>query len=255
VTAQIVGELPKTSWITHLQDLHYDLLGGRIGRKVSGVAAGFQVAMCVSGLILWWPGTTRWMRGLWVDPRAGWRRINWDLHSATGFWSSAILLMWAISGVQFGFSQMFRQTVNAISPLTTLREPQSNPIVSGSTLDPASFIERARALVPGAEPALLVMPAAVTGPVLVQMAPGGHRDIYPGDEISLYFDQYTGALLERRAASDQGRSAGDFVVKGLGPLHTASFGGPAIRILWALLGLSFPILAISGFLMWWNRSR
>ena len=44
-------------------------------------------------------------------------------------------------------------------------------------------------------------------------------------------------------------------MKWLGPLHTATFGGSGIRILWALFGLSFPILAITGFIMWWNRAK
>jgi uncharacterized iron-regulated membrane protein len=255
VTAEVIGELPKTSWITRLQDLHFDLLGGRTGRKISGIAAGCLIAMFASGLILWWPGLARWTRSLWIDTRAGWRRINWDLHSAAGFWTFAFLMMWAISGVEFAFPQPFRQAVNAFSPLATLHDPQSTPMASGSSLGPADFIARAQALEPAAAPGLLVMPSSARSAVMVQMAPGGHADVYPNDEISLYFDQSTGALLERRASSEQSLAAGDVVMKWIGPLHTASFGGPAIRILWALLGLSLPMLAVTGFLMWWNRAR
>ncbi len=252
VTAQVIGELPKTSWITRLQDLHYDLLGGRTGRTVSGVAAACLIAMFASGLILWWPGASRWTRSLWIDARAGWRRINWDLHSVTGFWTFALLMIWAISGAEFAFPQPFRNAVTAISPLTVTRAPQSGSIAS-SSLEPSDFIARARSLEPHAKPGRLVMASGDRGSVLVLMARVDHGDFDTSDEISLYFDRYTGALLERRAAADQSASFGDVIMKWLGPLHTASFGGPIIRVLWAIFGLSFPILAITGFLMWWNR--
>jgi uncharacterized iron-regulated membrane protein len=252
VTARVIGELPKTSWITRLQDLHYDLLGGRTGRTISGIAAACLTGMFLSGLILWWPGISRWTRSLWIDTRSGWRRINWDLHSVTGFWLFALLAMWAISGVEFAFPQPFRKAVNAISPLTVARIPQSGPAGS-STLQAVDFIERARSVEPNTKPALLVMASDRRSAVLVQVTPTLHSEIYPSDEISLYFDQYTGALLERRASSDQAATVGDVIMKWIGPLHTASFAGRAIHVLWAIFGLSFPILAITGFVMWWNR--
>src|SRR5712672_1092625 len=35
-TGDVIGELPKTSWITRLQDLHFNLLAGSRGRAVNG---------------------------------------------------------------------------------------------------------------------------------------------------------------------------------------------------------------------------
>lgn len=255
VTAQVIGELPKTSWITRLQELHYDLLGGTTGRKISGVAAAILIGMFVTGLILWWPGVARWTRSLWLDTRAGWRRINWDLHSVTGFWLFALLMMWAISGVEFAFPQAFRKTVNAISPLTITRTPQSAspPEHPQPPLEPADYVAKARTLEPNAKPGRWVKAYGERGSVLVLMARVDHGDFDRSDEISLYFDQYTGALLERHAAATEQMSLGDVVMKWLGPLHTATFGGSGIRILWAIFGLSFPILAITGFVMWLNR--
>lgn len=255
VTAQVIGELPKTSWITRLQHLHYDLLGGRTGRTINGIAAACLIGMFVTGLVLWWPGIARWTRSLWVDRKAGWRRINWDLHSAIGFWTFALLMMWAISGVEFAFSQSFRKAVNAISPLTVTRAPQSAPRPADPppTLEAASFVAKARALEPDAKPGRFVAAFSGRDAILVLMARVDHGDFDRSDEISLYFDQYTGALLERHAAASEQSSLGDIVMRWLGPLHTATFGGSGIRILWAFFGFSFPVLAITGFVMWWNR--
>ena len=37
------------------------------------------------------------------------------------------------------------------------------------------------------------------------------------------------------------------------PLHVGSFAGLGVKILWSVLALSFPVLAISGVIMWWRR--
>lgn len=54
------------------------------------------------------------------------------------------------------------------------------------------------------------------------------------------------------------QSAGDVILSWIGPLHFGTFGGPgsagvAVKTLWLLLGLAPALLAISGFLMYWNR--
>ena len=71
--------------------------------------------------------------------------------------------------------------------------------------------------------------------------------------MSLYFDQYSGRLIERRDQALQRMSAGDLVMKWIGPLHLGSFGGLGVKILWSALALSFPLLAVTGVIMWWRR--
>jgi uncharacterized iron-regulated membrane protein len=68
----------------------------------------------------------------------------------------------------------------------------------------------------------------------------------------LHFDQYSGKLIERQDAALAVMSAGDQVMKWMG-LHIGSFGGLGVKILWSALALSFPLLAITGAIMWWRR--
>ena len=44
-------------------------------------------------------------------------------------------------------------------------------------------------------------------------------------------------------------SAGDRL-KWMGPLHIGSFGGLGVKLLWSILSPHFPVLAISGTIMW-----
>jgi uncharacterized iron-regulated membrane protein len=82
VSAEMIGELSDRSFVRTLQDLHFDLLAGRTGRVVNGAGALALLAMCLTGLVIWWPGRSSWQRGLTVDFRRQWKRVNRDLHGA-----------------------------------------------------------------------------------------------------------------------------------------------------------------------------
>jgi uncharacterized iron-regulated membrane protein len=259
VSGLIMGEFPPSSWITVLQDLHFDLLGGETGRAVNGTAAFLLILMFATGLVVWWPGIDRWRQSLWVNPKAGWKRINWQLHSATGFWLFGLLMLWAVTGVQFAFREPFRRAVNAVSPLTVVQTPGSTPRPAGASgaADASILVAKSLALVPRAKMVRVVLPSNARGSVLVMMAyPHGYGDT--SDQVYLYFDQYTGALLGRRRIATEKQSAGDLFLKWIGPLHVGSFGGASaigmiVKVLWSALALGFPALAVSGALMWWNR--
>jgi uncharacterized iron-regulated membrane protein len=254
-SGDVIGELPKTSWIGRLQDLHFDLLAGRRGRAVNGIGALSLIVMFATGLVIWWPGISRWRRALLVDVSKPWTRINWELHGAAGMWLLALLMLWAVTGVEFAFPGQFRRTVNAVLPLSVVRTPRSTSR-AGTPLgvnDLPALVTRAQQLVPGAKMGRIVMASAPTAAIQVLLAYNDHGDLDTSDEVTLYFDRYSGALIERRDEARQTMTAGDAVMKWIGPLHVGSFAGPAVKIVWSILALSFPLLAITGAIMWWRR--
>ena len=102
--------------IDWLVSLHDDLLGGMNGRLVNGVGAILLALLCFTGAIIWWPGSSKWARGLTVRWNAGWQRINWDLHSALGFWAFVAVLLWAVSGIYLVFPHPFSALVDYLEP-------------------------------------------------------------------------------------------------------------------------------------------
>jgi uncharacterized iron-regulated membrane protein len=90
-----------------LVDLHENLLLGTTGRRVNGIGAIVLTLLCLTGAVLWWPGITHWRRSLSVNWRSSFARINWDLHSALGFWCFLFVGLWGISGAYFSFPQLF----------------------------------------------------------------------------------------------------------------------------------------------------
>lgn len=97
----------EPAFVSHLANLHDELLGGDTGTAVNGVGAVLLTLMCVTGVVIWWPGQSRWRRSLGVHRHVGWRRFTWDLHSMLGFWLFALLLMWAVSAIYLTFPNSF----------------------------------------------------------------------------------------------------------------------------------------------------
>jgi uncharacterized iron-regulated membrane protein len=101
------NELDKRFSVEWLVDLHENLLFGSMGRFVIGIGAICVTLLCITGAIIWWPGIRNWRRSLTVDWTSHFARINWDLHSALGFWCFFFVFVWGISGIYFVFPHIF----------------------------------------------------------------------------------------------------------------------------------------------------
>jgi uncharacterized iron-regulated membrane protein len=213
--------------------------------------------MSLTGIVIWWPGLRNWCRSLTVDFSRQWKRINWDLHSAAGFWTLALLLTWAVSGAYFAWPTEFRTLVNWFSPVSAAQATPPDTSQKGKLPPPAlrGLLAEATRRTHGGSLLSVSFPADDRGHIRVFMARGPERTYDLADYH--YFDPFTGKhLAVWRRGMDQ--SAGDVVMDWIGPLHFGTFGGEgaagiAVKVLWMLLGLAPPTLAVSGLLMYWNR--
>jgi uncharacterized iron-regulated membrane protein len=98
-------------------ELHGKLFLGSQGMVVNAIGGMLLVAVCLTGMVIWWPGTGNWRRGLTVHRGTGWKRFNFDLHSAVGFWTFAILFVWGFTGAYFVFPEPVRAVVNYFTPI------------------------------------------------------------------------------------------------------------------------------------------
>lgn len=101
-----------------LLDLHDNLLFGTTGRTLNGIGAVCLIALCASGSVIWWPGIGQWRRSIWPEWKANWKRLNWSLHSAFGFWFFLILLVWGVTGAYLCFPSWFSDWADTIEPMT-----------------------------------------------------------------------------------------------------------------------------------------
>src|SRR6185369_17922211 len=62
-----------------------------------------------------------------------WKRLNWDLHSAIGFWSFALIFMWAITGIYLAFPLPFQKIINHYSTLIQYALPEDVTLAAPAT--------------------------------------------------------------------------------------------------------------------------
>jgi uncharacterized iron-regulated membrane protein len=252
---RVLGEFPTgRNWLDVVLELHETLLvhPGSRGRMWNGVGAAFLLLLNVTGMVIWWPGIRNWTRALKVDLARNWRRINFDLHVAVGFWTILIASFWAVSGIYFGWPRETFLFVNSISRVITARPPAVSvtPEYAASSPDLRALVERAKMLDPGATVGGIAFPYSQRAPLGILM----RRREAPGYEYvdTVYFNPYNGDYISTwRYGVNQ--SLGDWVVWLEVPLHFGTYWGLAVKIVWAAAGLAIPLLAVTGLLMYWNR--
>jgi uncharacterized iron-regulated membrane protein len=250
-TGAVVGELRPTGTVLRfLRDLHFNLLAGRTGRIANGIGGFFLTVLCATGLVIWWPGIKSWARALKVDFRRSWKRVNYDLHSAVGFWLLALISWWGITGVYFAWPDEFRMALSRITTVTFDKLPQSQLTSNPMPELPDRFLAAAHTLIPGARVSSFTFPKDATDTYRLTVFPP--QSGQPRGDI-LYFDQYSGVLLKHwRKGFDQ--PLGDLLLTWIGPLHFGDFGGAPVKSLWLIFGLAPGLLAVTGVCMWWNRA-
>lgn len=257
----VTGELwpaPRT-WIDWMYDLHNDLLlPPAWGMQVNAVGAAVLLLLAGTGLLVWWSGVRSWMRGLRINLRANWRRMNYDLHSMIGFWTLAIVVWWGISGVYFGFYKQVAAVVELVSPLRGMRapEPASLPAVSlpavslQARASLAQVIGAAQAVSPQGRLWSVSDPSLRTGESYVLLDRGAPGDFSHRDIVRV-------RTADARVISvwhyGVRHSAGDWFLWSMHPLHFGTVWGPVVKLVWFVLGLSLAVLTVTGLLMYWNR--
>jgi uncharacterized iron-regulated membrane protein len=136
--------------------------------------------------------------------------------------------------------------VNARPPVITI-DPNTEP----ARLDFHSILAKTFSIDPGAKWKGIVFPSSRRSPLemLMSRSPGIGRDY----EDTLYFNPYNGQYISTWQYG-LNKSLGDWFIWLQIPLHFGTHWGMAVKCLWAALGLALPALAVTGLLMYWNRS-
>jgi uncharacterized iron-regulated membrane protein len=252
-TGEVLGPAPRpAAWLSFVRQVHETLLIRGTGRVWNGGGAAFLLLLAATGLVNWWPGVRNWRQALKVTFRFNWRRINFDLHRATGFWALTLLSFWAVSGVYFAWPQELFQLVDSWSPIVSARPPSvaATPIAGAAEPDVDALIARASMIDPGTTWSGILFPFGRRAPLEIIM----HRSTGTGREYedTVYFDPYNGEHLTTwRYGVNQ--SMGDWFIWLQVPLHFGTSWGLAVKMIWAIAGLVLPLLAVTGWAMYWNR--
>ncbi len=238
--------------------LHVYLLGGPVGYLINGFCACAFLVLCLTGWLLWWPGSGKLTRALRIHWASRANRRNWDLHTVGGFWSNPALLVVILTGILFVFPKpvllgLSLLTGGSSSAVTTwLEAPQTS---GGTPLIAADFaLAITRAALPRSPRPLRVRYLAVPSPgspIYEAIAyPEGGADYAMPVHVSV--DAHTGRVLAIRDA--RALPPGMRWATYSYAVHFGTFAGFASRVVWVAVGLMPALLWTTGLLLWWNRS-
>jgi uncharacterized iron-regulated membrane protein len=118
--------------------LHGRLLMGPYGETANAIGGFLVSALCLTGLVVWWPGIANWRRGLIVRRGTGWKRLVFDLHSAVGIWTFGFVFMWGMTAGYFVYPQPFRATINYFTPINPPPRPAAQRTAAPRALQPGA---------------------------------------------------------------------------------------------------------------------
>ncbi|KIC11659.1 membrane protein [Leisingera sp. ANG-M1] len=90
----------RAGWYDWADNMHGSLLIGDTGDRLIEIAAGLGLLLVFTGLYIWWPrgnAASAFIPNFRARGRALWK----SLHAVTGFWMSALLIVFLISGLSW----------------------------------------------------------------------------------------------------------------------------------------------------------
>jgi uncharacterized iron-regulated membrane protein len=261
-TGRLLGQMQRSTalhpatLIDWIAELHYRLLAGNPGVIANGIGALLLFVLCVSGVIVWWPGVHHWRSHLRIHWHARWPRLNWDLHNIVGFWIALPLAVVTLTGAFFCFyapaaTALVTLLGGDIAQAKQLLSPPQSTVQAGAHVPIEPLLRASTAAHPDCALAGITPPTSATAAVLVRLAPPHAED--RGDYVQLAFDQYSGKLLSNIDSRRLGFPTR--AVLFMGPLHFGTFAGDWSKIAWILIGLAPGLLFLTGFIMWLRRIR
>lgn len=240
---------------------HYYLwLPPAIGQPVVACATLVFFTMVISGLFLWWPRNKQARKQRFsVKLSAKWRRLNYDLHQVPGFYVAAVALIFAITGLVWGFqwfSKAYYVTISGGQSMADYKEPTSvwkgAPVQGGSAVDQLWY--RFRDSVTATGTLEVHIPHDTASSVAVNINPDATT--YWKTDYR-YFDQYS--LQEMSVGHIWGRFPGTTRAQKLlrmnYDIHVGAILGLPGKIMACGVSLIIASLPITGFLIWWGRRK
>jgi uncharacterized iron-regulated membrane protein len=261
-TAQIVGKrLMNTSdslvphtFIGFVFELHFALLiKGEWSAVVVGVSSALLIISVLTGLIVWWPLTGRWLQALTIKRKASSERFNYDLHKTAGFYSMLIMLPVLFSGIYMVVPQNVVPVLELFSPVTYRYGFRSTPVPGQEPIAMDKAIDLVNESYPKGRPHWIYGAPDASDTYTVCKddvdRPGSWLQ-----RVCVVIDRYTGRVLDVDDPAANA-TAGEVFTHWQWPLHSGQAFGMTGRILVFLTGLACPVLFATGVIRWLQKRK
>lgn len=240
------------TWSHTLLRFHHHMLIGDTGTLVFAVTALFLIAFIVSGLSLWLsrkgtaPAKLKHASKL---ARAG---SAFGLHSITGVTLSALLIIWASTGLLWSKPDWFVSLV----PTETVSLSDTQAALLTKTCDGQVDIDTAlntlELIQPGASYSQITLPNARAPYYTIAYKARGDLDRYYGDH-RLYVSASCPDLIVSVSAERSSLGANVRAINA--SIHSGRFLGPVGPLVTSVLALALLLLVTTGAIAFFKRTR
>lgn len=242
-------------------DGHFYLwLPPEIGQPVVASFTLVFLVMVISGIILWWPKKKKSAtKSFTIKWNARWRRKNYDLHQVLGFYVMIFALVFALTGLVWGFT-WFRDGLYAATTGGDRFVEYYAPVSDSTRIydDEIPALDRVwlkmRAEYPNAEWIEVHPPDHEHGSIAANANPDAST--YWKMDYR-YFDQYTLEELPVDHVWNRFHESGfgDKLYRINYDIHVGAIGGLPGKFLAFCLSAIIASLPVTGFLIWWGRKN
>jgi uncharacterized iron-regulated membrane protein len=242
-TGKVLG-IERNSLYDILLTLHYKFYLGRVGELMAGIFALSLLGSVLTGTIVFRRFFFRALIFRIPLSFKNWRFAMSGLHRVIGCWALLFNLVLAFSGFYmmlyaFNFKEHFRKQNTAVAPPPRV------------TVNLDSLIHVAGTTIPGFEFYYLDFPRQPGDALRVT---GKSKAWLFGDyNNAVSFDYQSGAV--REIFREEALTPAQKFEYALYTLHYGQYGGTSIKLLYSFFGMASAILTLSGFFLWYRRTR
>lgn len=257
-TGKITGSTKSYEFFYVVAHIHAQLLAGKFGKTVVGVASIIFFVQLIGGLILWWPKkwnkTTR-TTAFKIKSGTKWRRKNYDFHNVFGFYSLLPAVFITITGLIMAYKILTDLTQEAFGGIADAHEivekyePKFDP--EKKALPYTDFVDKNFKDFPEAKQFRMSIPRNDSATVYNVVAAKfiGLKSLVNGK--SMETNKYTGQEIKYPKEVQMHE-----VIEHMNfDLHVGYWGGMFGKIFTFVIGIICTSLPITGFLIWWGRRK
>lgn len=241
-------------------DGHFYLwLPHEVGQTVIASATLIFLILIISGFILWFPKNKKAAKQrFWFRWKEGmkWKRKNYDLHNITGFYVMSIALVFATTGLVWGFPWFGYLYHKALGGETSLLYEEPKSILDSKNQKPLNALDSTYLFMkreyPNAKSIEVHPPESNISPI------AANANVEEGTYWKIdyrYLDQYTMKELNVNHVYGRFKNAdfADTVLRMNYDIHTGAILGLTGKVFAFLISLLIASLPITGFYIWYGR--
>lgn len=251
-TGEILGERNYyKSFTYYLRNIHVRFYEGFYGRQIVGLAGIALLISTVTGLLIY--GRFMKKRFFGTIRKKNLRVSQADYHKLIGMLALVFNLMIAITGAWLGLQGYLQKWLNIERPNTfkLIEKPYSKEEDIALTFDFDSIYLASRTHFPQLMP--VIIRPSTNGDGVVEVIGDVPKQVYErnSNKIVLSKDNYQPKFIYNISHDNAGAKL--FYVQE--SLHFGDYGGLALKLLYGVLSLTSGFLALSGFIVYLERTR